>query len=334
MNKAKQLRVDLDPIVSVRRLCQLTRYKPAELQTILDTLLESYKPFDIEKGLRSDGTMKLRHIDNPTGSLKKVQSVIQTKVLYPRLLLLPEYMYGGMPGRSIKDNAFPHQNKDVVVGLDIENCYPNISNEAVFNALRQRLGFSTTVSSKITRLTTLNGGLPQGAPTSPFLCNLVLASLAEEIDDLAKPLGVDFTIYVDDITLSGPYKETTGLIKPIIRLVTKHKLRISPSKTSIMDSSTIQAVTGIKVNDHTRPTRERIEATRKLIIRNSKKGYMITKHELNAMWGLIQFIKSIDEKDGLILEKLAKQLCSDISGLTGMKPNDIRHPCSDPFRKH
>src|SRR5437868_11741322 len=111
---------------------------------------------------------------------------------------LPSYMTGGLPGRSIKNNSVPHLEQDVVVGLDIENCFPSISHKQVFGTFR-KLGYSTDIASMLTKLTTYQNRLPQGAPTSPLLCNLVLWDSAERISLLASKKGCFFTIYIDDV---------------------------------------------------------------------------------------------------------------------------------------
>jgi RNA-directed DNA polymerase len=324
----------MPPVVSLRKLRQHLGRDLTELVALADEAPKHYQPFDIYKGLRKDGTEKWRHIDNPDRELKDVQTLLQKKILRPVALGLPDYMTGGLPGRSIIDNAWPHLGQPAIVALDIESCFPNISHKMVFSAWRQGLGFSTDVASLLTKLTTLQNRLPQGAPTSPVLCNLVLQNVAAQIFELASASGCNFTLYIDDITLSGPRKETAALIEPIIRLLGGHNLAVSRDKISIMDSNEIQKVTGVKVNQSLKVTREKNEQIRAFILAVAAKGCAATKHEVNAMWGMIHFVKSVDPRMAERLQQLALATCADIVGLVGPKDVDRRRSCKKFSNQH
>ena len=104
----------------------------------------------------------------------------------------------------------------------------------------------------MTRLTTIDDQLPQGSPTSPSLANLVLATTVDgPLLAAATELGVRFTRYVDDITLSGDQPQP--LIQVAARLLSRQGLRIhrSAKKLKVMPRSGAQSVTGILVNHAT-----------------------------------------------------------------------------------
>jgi RNA-directed DNA polymerase len=325
---------DIYPLVSVRKLRFLLR--ASDLSELCITAGRHYNSFDIWKGKREDGSDKWRHIDNPADPLRTTQDNIYKKLLKPIAEGLPDYLTGGMPKRSIKDNAYPHLQSSVVLGLDIENCFPSISNRIIFEVWRNRLGCSDDVGRILTQLTTFQRRLPQGAPTSPILCNLALRPLAEDINRYAVKRGLVFTIYVDDITLSGESDAIRSSIKDLIPLVEKHGLRLNKEKfeKAIMDSNEIQKTTGILVNKKMTIPRKKLLEIRREIARLGELGNVAKTYELNSVWGKIQFVKSIDEKNGESLKIYAMKHLSDIVGTPATKPGDRTRVCKNYRRKH
>jgi RNA-directed DNA polymerase len=95
------------------------------------------------------------------------------------------------------------------------------------------------------------GHLPQGAPTSPMLANLVCVSLDSELQRLAGREGLIYTRYADDMTFSGQLSDRTSvakLIGEIFALVGKHGLVINPKKTSIAKNGARKIVTGLSID--------------------------------------------------------------------------------------
>lgn len=217
-------RLPFEPLVSLRRLEFLLRRDRSDLKRVAGHAGRYYDPFDI---LSSDRA-KWRHIDNPFGELKTLQSRIYRAILAD--YTFPANVVGGIPGRSILDNVTPHLSQPVVVAVDIRNCFPSIGNKQVFDAFRESLGFSGVVASLLTRLTTFQRRLPQGAPSSPIIANLVLQPLHREL--LA--FGLRWTMYIDDITVSG--ERARSAVMPIVRAVQQAGFSVSHHKIHVMSN--------------------------------------------------------------------------------------------------
>jgi len=166
---------------------------------ILESLAKShgshYHPFQRPK---RDGGQ--RDIDNPDNAIKAVQRRIVDRLLKP--LPFPECVQGCLPGRSAKTNAEHHLKQTSLVTIDIASFFPSVSNRHVYSAW-DALGLGPEIARLLTHLTTYHGHLPQGAPTSPYLANLVVLKADAGIQKAASKLGVHYTRHVDDVALSG-----------------------------------------------------------------------------------------------------------------------------------
>jgi len=155
-----------------------------------------YSRFTIPK--RRGGS---RTIEAPGEKLKALQRRVLHRLLNP----LPAHpaATGFVPGRSIVDNARPHAGRGVVINLDLADFFPSITAERVAESLRG-LGWGAEAAAIVSRMCTHEGHLPQGAPTSPALSNLVCRRLDARLAALAEKHGGQYTRYADDITLSFP----------------------------------------------------------------------------------------------------------------------------------
>jgi RNA-directed DNA polymerase len=107
--------------------------------------------------------------------------------------------------------------------------------------------FSPTVSRYLTKLTTYKGKLPQGAPTSPIVANLVFVKTGKRLQEFATKNNLTFTSFVDDLTFSSPidFKEKT---EDILSVIKADGFKISHKKTNY--KSKFPTVTGIVVKNN------------------------------------------------------------------------------------
>jgi retron-type reverse transcriptase len=163
-------------------------------QETLNATAISYRELHLPK---RDG--KLRLIHAPDAALKTVQRAILRRVL-GKLSAHPAAM-GFEPGKSIVTNARPHLGAKLIVKLDIRDFFNSTTAPRV-SAYFRAIGWSGEVAALLARLTTYKGSLPQGAPTSPRLSNLVNYQLDVRLFARAMKLGAIYTRYADDITFS------------------------------------------------------------------------------------------------------------------------------------
>lgn len=137
---------------------------------------------------------EFREISVPSENLKFIQRWILDNVLY-RAEVNP-HVNGFMRNKSIVDNAIKHVGKDCVINLDIKDFFPSIAYTKVYN-LFISFGYTSHLAIVFAGLCTYNKVLPQGAPTSPFISNLVCEKLDLRMDQLAKKIGASYTRYAD-----------------------------------------------------------------------------------------------------------------------------------------
>ncbi len=94
--------------------------------------------------------------------------------------------------------------------------------------------------------------LPQGAPTSPVLTNVVCKRLDYLLTGVAKRFGLNYSRYADDITFSSQhnvYRKNSTFIKELNRIILDQHFHIKESKVRLQKNGYRQEVTGITVNE-------------------------------------------------------------------------------------
>src|SRR6185437_3745642 len=187
---------------------------------------------------------KLRKIDSPSDNLKRVQTQIYRRILRP--LVLPAYLNGGIAGRSIIDNVMMHVGARSLVTVDIKAFFPSIDNREVFRVWREMLGFSDRISSILTKLTTFERRLPQGAPTSALLANLVLHRLDGPIRAHCEKSAITYSTWIDDLAFSGDRPQQ--IIQTVTQTLSAAGFGISHRKLRIMGPGDRKLLVGIVLN--------------------------------------------------------------------------------------
>lgn len=199
-----------------------------------------YREFESEK--KSGGT---RTIVAPTKELKAIQRKISNLIL--KRQEVHDACNGYRKGRSIVSNARPHIGQDFVFNMDLKNFFPSISFNRVLG-LFQSLECDRDVALLLTRLTTYKGELPQGAPSSPFVANLICRRLDNRLDKFCQIRNWNYTRYCDDITISGAASPASAR-KTIAMVIESEGFEINESKTRVKYKHQQQSVTGIVVNE-------------------------------------------------------------------------------------
>lgn len=301
-------------INSIDKLTSKLKLNIRQFVKIAKNSSKYYRPFDLKKKFST----KWRHIDNPTAELKEIQKRINKLILRDYILQLPPNIIGGVKDKTIIDNAKIHVNQEMVLTLDIKDCYPNTSNSRIYDLWKNILGFDPNSSRILTQLTTHNGHLPQGSSASPSLSNLALLQLFEEINTYANKHSLNFTMYVDDITISGKYNDVTDSISKLISIIQKYGYQVRNKKIKKMPSRVTQITTGVKLNNGISVSKNKIDEVRKNIINlaNLRKPY-ITKM---SILGKIDQIKKLSEEKAEYLTNFANMLLPNNIDLISTNP--------------
>lgn len=213
-----------------------------------------YVEFSIEKN--SGGT---RLISAPRAPLKK----LQRRILDEILAKLPTHAasHGFVRGRSVVSNAKPHVGAAVVLKMDLRDFFPTIHFRRVAG-LFTRIGYSAEVAALLAGLCTQRGKLsdgyvlwpgvlPQGAPTSPAIANLLCRRLDARLSGLARGLGGAYTRYADDLTFSfktAPEKGIGRFAWWVDQVCQQEGFIENTAKRRVLRANSQQRITGIVVN--------------------------------------------------------------------------------------
>jgi len=239
----------MKPIVSSRHLASILGIPLDRLRTIAASSPSHYTTFskiDLKK-------QKARTFHNPSDELKGIQRRIAGSVL--EKIPLETITHGGVRGRSPTTNAALHLAKPCVVTVDVRDFFPSIRHYMVYRMFRHELGYGREVCKLLTRLTTLGSELPQGAPSSTAIANLLLRFAVDmPISLAAGHHDLRVTRFIDDFAISGA--DPTILINDIAKSLSSRRLRIwrKKKKLRVMPNSTPQEVTGLNVNSSRGPS--------------------------------------------------------------------------------
>ncbi len=188
---------------------------------------------------------KTRRIYAPSRSLKIRQRWILDHILYK--VPVAVCCEGFLKKHSICTNAKKHIGYNQSLNLDIKDFFPSITQDRVFQVF-YKMGYSTDASKKMASLCCHEGKLPQGAPSSPYLANIVCRAMDQELMELTEKNGIVYTRYADDMSFSGDC-ELLGIYEEIQKIIQRHGFLVNPKKTRVYKGNKRKLITGIIVKD-------------------------------------------------------------------------------------
>jgi len=253
-----------------------------------------YAPFLSARALRpfqKKSSSKPRQIDNPLRELSFVQKRIYRRLLKP--ICFPDHILGAVRKRSVRDNAERHLKSNLLVTLDVRQCFPSLTNKHVYDVWAKLLGCSPPVAELLTELTTFRRHLPQGAATSPLLCNLFIWMIDEPIRRMCSELAVTYSTWIDDLAFSG--ERARDLIQPVIAVLAAHGLRVKREKIKIMGPRAIKLLTGTRLgSQQIRAPKEKLDRIRSGI-HKLRSGLVNERDEEKFIRGLVGQLRFIGQ---------------------------------------
>jgi retron-type reverse transcriptase len=275
-----------------------------------------YRRFQIPKK-----TGGLRTISAPMTRLKRAQEWVLAAIL--EKVELHRAAHGFRKGRSIVTNAAPHVGAEVVVNLDLEQFFPTVTRRRIKGMFRS-FGYGEQVATILSlicsepevRAVELDGRvyhvargerhLPQGAPSSPAITNILCRGLDARLARIAEGLGFRYTRYADDMTFSGsgPAAEDVGKLLRRVRFVIEREgFRVHPEKTRILRKGRQQEVTGLVVNSRVNVARETLRRFRATLFQIERDGpagkrWGAGPDVLAAIEGFANFVAMVDPERG------------------------------------
>jgi RNA-directed DNA polymerase len=283
-----------------------------------------YKEFKISK--RSGGT---RTISAPSTNLKLIQRNIARHL--ETLRYFKPCVNGFLKDRDIRRNAIPHVSQKYVLNIDLEDFFGSVNYGRVYGLLsKPPYSLEKRVAAAIAKACTLNDRLPQGAPSSPIISNLICSKMDSELTRLAIQYRCLYTRYADDLTfstrasrmpLASNELDAEGKVfcevgEKLRKIIEDNGFKINEKKVRLRSTSTRQEVTGLIVNKKLNTKRRLIRQIRAMLHAWQKFGLAKAQTAFANDWhgsanfesalrGKIEFVGQIRGRPDAVFKKLA-----------------------------
>lgn len=258
-----------------------------------------------------------------------------------------DYAMGFTEGRSVVTNANMHKGHNYILNIDLKDFFPSIHQARVWKRLQLKpLFFKQPIANILAGLCSMkekaeDGSiryvLPQGAPTSPVITNMICDNLDRRLAGLAKRFGVVYSRYADDITFSSMHNvyNTSGEFrKELKRIVEGQGFTMNEAKTRLQKLGSRQEVTGIIVSDKLNVSQKYVRDIRNILYIWRKYGYdtafnkFFPKYKeakghvkkgnpdmVNVLDGKLMYLKMVKGEDDSVCKRLRSQfdeLCNSL----------------------
>lgn len=263
-----------------------------------------YTSFEIPK--RNGETRQIRA---PRGPLKSIQEKLASALWEYKTEIEKQGIYhlishGFERKKSIITNAKPHRNKRFVLNLDLENFFDSFHFGRVrgFFEKNRVLPLPHEVATVIAQLTCFEGSLPQGAPTSPIITNLICRIMDKRLIKIVQKYKLYYTRYADDLTFSTNDKlfleNKNEFLLELESEIISAGFKINNKKTRLQCKDSRQTVTGLVVNKKLNVSHAYYKTTRAMAHSFYSRGEFTIDGESGTMAqleGRFSFITQIDK---------------------------------------
>lgn len=237
---------------SFQDVCTLFNIHHSALRALLYEK-KSYHDFEIHK---KNGSK--RKISAPTKNLKLIQ--LKLKEVLEGDYRPKRCVHGFVANKDIKSNALFHKRARVLLNVDLENFFPSINFARVYGLFRAKpFNFNSKVAATLANICCYEKKLPQGAPTSPIISNLICQKLDSNLIKLASQHGLVYTRYADDLSFSGTRSikidleldknEGNTFYKAVEKSINANGFKLNPKKSRVgYKNQARMSVTGITIN--------------------------------------------------------------------------------------
>lgn len=265
------------------------------------TVESYYKSFEIPK--KNGGT---RYINASQNELKDIQKKL-AQLLWDFMVINKirlDVVHAFEKKKGIISNAKIHRNKRFILKIDLENFFDNIHFGRIrgFFEKNRKFKMPIEIATMIAQLTCYKGCLPQGAPSSPILSNLLCGNMDRAILKLSRKFKLNYTRYADDMVFSTNDKnfmeQKEEFVRRLEEIIDKSGFAINQSKTRFILKDSRQTVTGLVVNKKVSVTKDFVKKTRAMansLYRQGEFSINGVKGTIRQLEGRFSFINQIDK---------------------------------------
>jgi hypothetical protein len=262
----------------------------------------SYRgPIRIRKAGKKD-----RIVWSAASELRDVQQRILDRII--KRAHFPEYLRGGLSGRSYQGNARHHTHARILFGQDVSSFYDSISASRVAAIFQHVFHFPLDVAELLAALCCRNGQLVQGGVASTHLANLSLFRTEPNLENVLAASGIEYTRYIDDLHASTPHRlrpsQVTNVVRDMRGALEREGLLPKRSKQFVATASHPMRVHGLNVNGSVSSPAERRRQLRNEV-------FLLEKWAAMETWNSS-------------LEQCYLRLCSRVGALAMTNAGDAR----------
>lgn len=221
----------------------------------------------------------------------------------------PNISHGFQKGKNIITNASVHRNKRYVLNLDLEDFFDSFHFGRIQGFFEKNRDFKLPreVAISIAQIACFNGKLPQGAPSSPIITNLVCQILDMRLLKLARKYRLDYSRYADDLSFSTNIStflnDKDRFLSDATAEIQRAGFKINEKKTRLLFRDSQQEVTGLVVNKKVSVNNAYSKRTRAMAYRLYTQGeYQINGEaaSIKQLEGRFSFIDQVDHYNNTI----------------------------------
>ena len=245
-----------------------------------------YRIFKISK--KSGGE---RTIYAPNKKIKNIQRILADILL--EIYKQKPSVHGFSKNKSIVTNARQHLDKKHIFNIDLKDFFPSIHFGRVKNLfMKEPFLLPRAPSIVLAHICCFDNNLPQGAPTSPILTNIICSKMDTALQKLAKKHNCTYSRYADDISFSFTcrYKrlprniliaKSSGVApgEMLLKIITENGFKVNETKVRLCTGSNRFEVTGLTVNEFPNVRRQYIQQVKSMIYAWEKHGYEKAENE-------------------------------------------------------
>ena len=265
------------------------------LYTVSNQIETHYHPVVISK--KSGGRRKLLV---PDALLRTIQRNLLHHVLEE--FQISEFACAYKKGTSIVDNARPHVGAKLVLKLDIQDFFDQITWILVYQNAFPGTHFPPAIRKMLTEFCCVRDRLPQGAPTSPAVSNLVMRPFDVHMGEWCREREIRYTRYCDDLTFSGAFAPEE-VIRKVRGFLQVYGFELNRKKTRVLSRGNAQSVTGIVVNEKAQVSRAYRRKLRQEVYLFDRYGIKTAEgpkndeRERRRLLGKMRYVLSVNPED-------------------------------------
>ena len=306
------------PIGSVAALAAHLRMDEWHLQM----LVRRVGPSDYRIALPvevDDPRFRAKIFYEPSPELKRLQRRIN-RLLLSRVRF-PSYVLGGLPGRQVLDAVKVHLNARSLLGFDVARFFETTTSKQVQRVFRHLFNFPPDVVEALVVLTTLDGHLPRGAPTSSYLANLIFfADEPDLVEWLHTCSGHElrYSRWVDDISITSSEPLSSAVVGEVtdrVRSMLRRRGLVShPDKERVASNTRVVAIHGIQIRgEHLAASKRKRRRVRQGVHRlriavRDRPLDAVEEHALRSLYSKIGYFEIFHPREMVEYKKVLRQV--------------------------